>query len=51
MLASADADHGEYICSVCSNEGASFVDCQNASLTLYIIGAPPIIDKHTGSSE
>ena len=40
-----DPDLGNYICSACTNIGTPQEMCHNATLTLYLLGSAPELDK------
>lgn len=46
-----DADYGEYVCTVCTNCDTPDQECNEARLTLFIVGAAPVLDKATDNGE
>lgn len=40
-----DPSFGLYTCSVCTNRGTPEQACNNATLTLYLVGSPPALFK------
>ena len=40
-----DADFGNYTCSVCRERGTENQQCDNATLTLHLLGNAPTLEK------
>ena len=52
ILAGAeDPSFGDYICSVCVDRGTPSEECHNATTTLHILGAPPVLDRAVDNGE
>lgn len=45
MVGAEDPSFGDYICSVCVDRGTPSQECHNATTTLHILGAPPVLEK------
>lgn len=38
-------DTGDFICETCTDRGTPMENCHRATLTLAVVGAPPVLDK------